>query len=260
MANSVKSRGYRIIIVPLDGGESKTVSLSKNHLHFLIVSLLIVLITLLLSILLWGYFVSLHIQNTALRNEIKLASEQATRMTVIEKNIFEIDKYLNYIRFAMNLTGDSLPPALDEFMVNDSLKNHYELTSDSLNFENIPNILPCNGLVTQDYSIPDKHLGIDYAASIGTVIRSTADGVVSVVRYDEYLGNIVSVNHENGFTTQYSHCNEITVATGVSVKRGDIIATVGNTGKSSTGPHCHYEIFRNGKPEDPRIYILKGLE
>lgn len=260
MHESEESRGYRIIIAPIDGRESRTIAVSSLKFKLIIAGIVFTLLSFIAAIFLWGTVIFTKTQNSILRRELIRVSEQAARISLIEKNMYEMDRYIRYIRLAMSLTGDSLPPALDDFMANDSLKETYETSADSLDFANIPNIVPCEGWVSREFSEKEKHFGIDYAASVGTIIRAPANGTVSEVKYDESLGNMVVLDHGNGFVTRFAHCNEAKVGRGDVIDRGDTIATVGNSGKTTSGPHCHYEIVRDGKPEDPRLYILKGLE
>ncbi|MGB0504035.1 MAG: M23 family metallopeptidase, partial [Thalassolituus sp.] len=67
-------------------------------------------------------------------------------------------------------------------------------------------------------------------------------------------GNLVEVNHGNGYKTRYAHCKEIEVNVGDIVRKGDIIALMGSTGRS-TGPHVHFEVYKNGRSVDPAAYI-----
>ncbi len=175
------------------------------HFKLLIFALIFTLISFLSAIFFWGTVVVTQTQNATLRHELQKVSEQAARVTLIEKNMLEIDRYVRYIRFAMSLTGDTLPPALSDFMANDSLKATYETSADSLDFQNIPNIVPCDGWVSREFIAQEKHFGIDYAASVGTIIRTPADGTVKVVRFDQYLCNLVAIDHGNGFVTRYAH-------------------------------------------------------
>lgn len=114
----------------------------------------------------------------------------------------------------------------------------------------------------------DFHAGIDLAAAVGTPIIAPADGVVTFAgRYPAKrsigwwrYGNLVALEHGDRFVTLYAHCDTVAVETGQTVSQGDVLATVGNTGWS-TSPHLHYEVRRMDdegqlKPVDPRIYIL----
>ena len=99
------------------------------------------------------------------------------------------------------------------------------------------------------------HEGIDIAAPIGSPIRATADGVVVFTGWDGGYGKLVVVDHGYGFSTRYGHCSKILVRVGERVKRGQVIARVGNTGRS-TAPHLHYEV-RVGKVAVNPYYYLK---
>lgn len=99
-----------------------------------------------------------------------------------------------------------------------------------------------------------NHKGIDLAADLDAPIRAIAAG--TIVFADPYAGygNLVTIQHKNGITTHYGHCQKIKVKTGQKVTAGTIIGTIGSTGMSS-GPHLHFEIRMNGVPQNPTRYI-----
>jgi murein DD-endopeptidase MepM/ murein hydrolase activator NlpD len=99
------------------------------------------------------------------------------------------------------------------------------------------------------------HKGYDIANKLGTPIKATADGVVSFNGPKGYLGLMLVIDHGHGMVTRFGHCHKILVKRGDAVKRGDTVALMGNTGRS-TGPHVHYEVHFNGLPVNPEKYIL----
>jgi len=99
------------------------------------------------------------------------------------------------------------------------------------------------------------HKGLDIACRIGTPVIAPADGVVKFSGKRGLLGNFCIIDHGHGMVTRYGHLNKTLKKRGEAVKRGDIIAEMGNTGRS-TGPHLHYEIHLNGIPVNPTKYIL----
>jgi murein DD-endopeptidase MepM/ murein hydrolase activator NlpD len=103
------------------------------------------------------------------------------------------------------------------------------------------------------------HKGVDFAAPKGTPIYATGEGVVVAVKtvFGGY-GKHIEIDHGFGFTTRYAHMNEFKVKKGQRIKRGDLIGTVGNTG-SSTAPHVHYEIMKDGRFVNPVNYFFKDL-
>jgi len=98
------------------------------------------------------------------------------------------------------------------------------------------------------------HEGLDFPANIGTSIRAAADGIVSEADHTSDYGNIVKIEHGSGLETRYAHASKLLVHVGERVVKGQVVAEVGNTGRS-TGPHLHYEIRLNGEALDPRRYL-----
>ena len=99
------------------------------------------------------------------------------------------------------------------------------------------------------------HSGIDLAASQGTAIVAADGGTVTFAGYNSGgYGNMVKISHGNGVETRYAHCSEIDVSVGDKVAQGQLIAKVGNTGRSY-GSHCHFEIRINGEAVDPLKYL-----
>lgn len=110
------------------------------------------------------------------------------------------------------------------------------------------------------YKVLKFHPGIDYALSVGTPVRVTADGVVSEVYQSQRgVGRSVRVDHGHGYQTIYSHLDRIDVRCGSRLVRGDAIGLSGNTGMSMA-PHLHYEIRHNGEPVDPLNYLFMELD
>ncbi len=130
--------------------------------------------------------------------------------------------------------------------------------------DHTPSILPCNGRFTSGFGMRRDpftgrmhfHYGIDLAAPIGTPVYAPADGVVRRVKRDPRgYGILLEIDHGMGITTRYGHLSKVLVKPGERVKRGEIIAKVGNTGRS-TGPHLHYEVRVLNKPVNPLNYII----
>ena len=108
------------------------------------------------------------------------------------------------------------------------------------------------------YHTPRFHAGMDFTSPIGTDVYVTGNGVVDFVGWRQGYGNTVIVNHGYNYCTLYAHLSQALVYVGQKVHRGDIIALVGNTGKS-TGPHLHYEVRYKGEPLDPRNFYFQDL-
>lgn len=116
-----------------------------------------------------------------------------------------------------------------------------------------PCALPAVGAIVRGLH-GDYHKGIDIAIPESTFVFSTAKGVVYEVSYNENYGNYVIINHSKGYKTLYAHLSKVFVNKGDSVKTGQIIGLSGKTGKT-TGPHLHYEVYKDEKPLDPVILV-----
>jgi murein DD-endopeptidase MepM/ murein hydrolase activator NlpD len=125
-----------------------------------------------------------------------------------------------------------------------------------------PNTMPIEGWFSHGFGwrkdpftgARQFHRGIDIVNDQGTPVRATADGVISrALRVSDY-GKVIDISHGYGFVSRYGHLSEILIRPGERISRGDIIGRVGSTGRS-TGPHLHYEVFRDGRRVNPWKYL-----
>ena len=108
------------------------------------------------------------------------------------------------------------------------------------------------------YKILKMHKGMDFTAPVGTEIYATGDGVIEKVGWTGGYGKTILINHGYGYKTRYAHCSKFKCKKGQKVKRGDHIGYVGNTGQS-TGPHLHYEVFKNKRQINPVNFFFNDL-
>ena len=109
------------------------------------------------------------------------------------------------------------------------------------------------------YKVNKFHQGVDFSAPIGTEVFSTGDGKVVKLEKSKWgYGNTLEIDHGFGYVTKYGHLNDFKVRKGEKVKRGQLIATIGNTGKS-TAPHLHYEVHKNGRAVNPIHFFFNDL-
>ena len=143
----------------------------------------------------------------------------------------------------------------------DEIKDYLRVQKDL--YVATPKGYPAPGEITSNYGRRTDpfsgetalHTGIDISCHLKTPIRATADGVVSHSGWIENSGYVVILEHGCGFSTVYAHNTSNAVKMGQKVKRGDIIGYVGSTGKS-TGPHVHYEVWKDGKTVDAEKYLM----
>lgn len=169
--------------------------------------------------------------------------------------------YRSEIRHNQPLT-DSLDTAIHEFGEFDKAINNLQRdwNRQLAWLETLPTGVPISGdfrmssgwgmRIDPFTGVLARHEGLDFTAMTGTPILAAADGVVTRSGWEGTYGNIVEITHAEGFMTRYAHISVRRVAEGQTVKRGEHIADVGSTGRS-TGPHLHYEIFRHGRVLNP---------
>lgn len=213
----------------------------------------------------YGKLNSQTVLNEALSKENKALKEYNSKVKALEQ---ELKEYRLFARQIAQIAGVRFPVNEDTSQgfrkEKSTLLNTKEISSEPKTqkipiFSTIPTGLPLSGKIIKNFSVDpenDKkkeHSGVDVSARIGTEIRATADGVIDSVGQDKKYGNLVVINHENGYKTYYSSCSEIYVKKGERVKRGEVIALSGRTGRPTS--HLHYEIRKDGIPLDPDEYI-----
>ena len=171
-------------------------------------------------------------------------------------------RLVNELSQRMNLLESRIYSQIQSF---DQLKE--ALSDQQHKLTHVPAIMPINVAdytmssgygwrVDPIYGASKFHEGLDFAASTGTDVFATADGVVAAAGHQVGYGNCVDINHGYNYVTRYAHLSNINVKTGDEVKRGQLIGKVGSSGKS-TGPHLHYEVRYKDTPQNPiNFYFL----
>ena len=129
----------------------------------------------------------------------------------------------------------------------------------------VPNSRPVDGPVGSGFGFrldpisgrAALHSGLDFPNDVGAPIHAAAGGVVVISEWHAAYGHVLEIDHGNGLLTRYAHCSKVMVAAGAVVKRGQLIAEVGNSGRS-TGPHLHFEVLLEGVPQDPAQFLDGG--
>ncbi|HEY6907521.1 MAG TPA: M23 family metallopeptidase, partial [Ignavibacteriaceae bacterium] len=100
------------------------------------------------------------------------------------------------------------------------------------------------------------HMGIDFVIKTGTPVYATANGFVIFADYTTNDGYMIIIDHNNGYISVYKHCSVLLKRSRETVLQGETIALSGNTGEISTGPHLHFEIWKEGEPVDPKSVLI----
>lgn len=115
---------------------------------------------------------------------------------------------------------------------------------------------PADSFVSRRFD-PDKgHMGIDFVVKSGTPVYAASNGYVIFADYTTKDGYMMILNHNNGYITVYKHCSVLLKRARESVLQGETIALSGNTGEISTGPHLHFEVWKEGEPIDPKSVLI----
>lgn len=130
--------------------------------------------------------------------------------------------------------------------------NLFESATSASNFVLFP---PVNGTISESYNVKNKHFAVDIVVAKGTPIKATADGIVIFAEWTASTGYVVIIEHSYGLISVYKHNSALTKAQGDLVKAGEVIATAGNAGELSTGPHLHFELWNDGYPINPTNFI-----
>lgn len=138
-----------------------------------------------------------------------------------------------------------------------------KLSEQAVMLSHTPVLAPVVGVIMDGFGprlhpithLPDFHEALDISAAIGTSVTAPADGVVVFADRETGYGKVLKINHGFGFTTLYAHLDSFAVQPGQKVARGQVIARVGLTGRTS-GPHLHYEVSKDGERQNPLHYIL----
>ncbi len=121
----------------------------------------------------------------------------------------------------------------------------------------LPMLQPVAGFISQGFNPSRHHFGMDIAAKLGTPVSAATDGFVVYAGWSYEDGNMLILSHGSGYLTVYKHNQLILKTIGTSVRRGEIVSLLGSSGQTSQGPHLHFEVWRDGIPQDPDTYLLR---
>jgi lipoprotein NlpD len=240
----------------------------------------VLLYTLIVVLLTVGILTITPLKNLVFHFENEELKVQATKATQLEQKIRYLTKELESIsstnkrlEYALILgTTDSLDSTAAPY---DSLKyeenenrpyggNLFYIFSKIWNnyFENLSQssvhfIKPSKGLIINDFNPKSGHFGIDFAVKEGSSIFAANGGLVVFADFTLDDGYKMILQHDNGYISIYKHCASLLKNERDIVVQGELIGLSGNSGKNTTGPHLHFEIWKDGKPENPKEFFIK---
>ncbi len=163
-----------------------------------------------------------------------------------------------------NLFDPNDPFQNSDFINFDESSQFNRLSQNEVLFSNVsktapdfPAKYPVQGSLTRGYMPDDEHYGLDIATKNNEPVINIADGSVFNSSWTINNGYVISVQHSEGVVTTYKHLSKLNKKEGDLVLKGDILGEIGNAGVLSTGPHLHFEIWKNGVPQNPEVYLIK---
>ncbi len=254
---------YEIAIIPSDGSAARAygnITVGKVWLAVLLlcssVAILSTLVIALTPVRTWlpGYGDAERYRKLLLENQIRLDS--------ISGRLMQLDVYSRKLRAVLGNISDSTAKGDAPTRIGTKLSGGVRpnLPSDfytTTNNTELPTFLSylVKGTPSQPFRRDRSHYGIDIATASNEPISALADGTVLFADWTIDYGYTVIILHGT-YVSFYKHCNDLLVRDGEHVLKGQIIALTGNTGRESSAPHLHLEIWKNGTPQDPEIYLL----
>ncbi|MCF7559587.1 M23 family metallopeptidase [Sabulilitoribacter multivorans] len=195
------------------------------------------------------------LQRVLAMNEMYFNSiKQALKGDVSAANINK-DSIIQAVKLeasAVDLSPSAEDSLLREKVDKEDKYNLFESATSTTNFVLFP---PVNGSISEPYNAKEKHYAVDIVVAKDTPVKATADGIVVFSEWTANTGYVIIIEHSYGLISIYKHNASLTKAQGDLVKAGEVIATAGNTGELTTGPHLHFELWNDGYPINPTNFI-----
>tara|TARA_R110002167_G_scaffold206691_18_gene410815 strand:- start:23274 stop:24143 length:870 start_codon:yes stop_codon:yes gene_type:complete len=173
----------------------------------------------------------------------------------IENN--EINRDSLFEQFKLDPSTIDLSPIKEDSLLRAevALEDKYNLFERESNGNTIVFFPPLSGIISQGYDAMKKHFAVDIVAPRETPIKAIASGTVIFAEWTADTGHVIIIEHRDGLLSVYKHNGSLTKGQGDTVNAGEVIASVGNTGEYTTGPHLHFELWNNETPVNPTDYI-----
>ena len=173
----------------------------------------------------------------------------------ISDSQFDKDSILESIKYDKD-TFNLDPSSLDmQFRQDIESADRYSIFNEASKDAEVVFFSPVTGTISDGYNPKTKHFAIDIAVEMGTPVKAVADGTVIFAEWTAETGHVIIIEHAAGFISVYKHNTALHKEQGDLVKSGEVVASAGNTGELSTGPHLHFELWNEGYPVNPTNYI-----
>ncbi|QCX01871.1 M23 family metallopeptidase [Aggregatimonas sangjinii] len=169
----------------------------------------------------------------------------------------EVNRDSLFEKFKLDPSSIDLTPSREDSMLRAevALEDKYNLFERAAPSKTMIFFPPLSGTISQRYDAEKKHFAVDVVAPRETPIKTVADGTVIFAEWTADTGHVIIIEHRDGILSVYKHNGSLNKSQGDRVNSGEVIASVGNTGEFTTGPHLHFELWNNGAPVNPTDYI-----
>jgi len=247
MHKKQKKKFLNILLIPDNDSASKNYKIRYAIIRLLVVSGIFLAIVILFGIFSYSRILQSALQTKSLKKENEQLKEQLVKVNQLTKELEVLRNYNKRIRNSLQgYVNFAKADENIEMAIPDLNQSETEVSI----FTSYPLKTPVSGFISQGYK-GTVHHGVDIVAPEGTPISATADGIVLFSGWTVDDGMVIIIQHDRGFTSYYKHNQKNLVFMQQRVKQGDVIALLGNTGEASSGPHLHFEIWKNGKSVDP---------
>jgi len=196
------------------------------------------------------------LQDSLERRDMQLNTIQAVMRQEQSDSVLQVDKQL--MEDIESNNSNEIPLDLTEVYAFNMLTPSDIIFSDILKKSpEFPALFPVQGTLTRNYQPEANHFGIDIATTNKAVFKAVADGTVINSGWTINSGYVIYIQHADGMLSVYKHCSELFKKDGDIVLKGEDIGIVGNTGLLSTGPHLHFELWKDGVSQNPLNYLVK---
>ncbi len=247
----MKPSRYTFLIVPDHDGKNRRFSISRTGALLISITVISILLGMLSSLI---YFTPKALDHRRMKNRYDEVIGERTKVLELYRDLERLKQMELVVQKALGTdlgVSESGEGDLIDLMNDEPIHLGY--------LDNIPSLIPVEGYLTQ-VMIENKeadirrHYGVDIAVPVGEPVMASAGGRVVFAGWTPELGNLVVIYHGNEYFTYYGHNELLLVDQHQEVNRGDIISTSGNSGMSS-GPHLHFEIWKEGQAVDPLSYF-----
>lgn len=267
---------YKLVVLNIDTFEERfSLLLTPMNVIVLFGSALILITTIAFALLGWTplrYYLPDYAEEIRVRNLVLQASIKADSMEIA---LAQRDAYVENIRALIEgridtVADSSMLQVVDPLEVNYSRSVEDSLLRKEIEREDLVNLNPnfsrdsksayllfppIKGTVMDRFNVQRSHFGIDVAAPKDESIKAIDDGTVVLAAYTAETGYIIQIQHDNQLISVYKHNSNLLKKEGDKVRAGEAIAIIGETGEFSTGPHLHFEMWRNGVPLNPETFF-----